>query len=228
MGQSRRKETVKSQVPSGAIRLFIADDEPLFLLGLQTFLERQGSIRIVGKATNAEALLRRARRAQPSLILLDMSTARQNDFEVLRQLRSLCPEAKILLFIGYANPQDLVKAIQAGALGCLHKESEPSLILQAIQTVQKGKPWFQREFTEGLFQAISLTDHSPYAPSVVLSRREQEMLQCLAQGMSNKEIANRFHLSVGTVKAHLSHLFRKLNLRNRKEAVHYALRHSLM
>lgn len=220
MGQSRHE---------GAVRVFIADDEPLFVLGLETFLKRQEGIRIVGKATNADALLRQAKRIRPSLILLDMSTARQNDFEVLWQLRSLCPDAKILLFISYANPQDLVKAIQGGALGCLHKGSDPSLILQAIQSVQKGKPWFQREFTEELFQAIILTNHSPPTPSVeMLSRREQEMLQCLAKGMSNKEIAKQLHLSVGTVKVHLSHLFRKLNLRNRKEAAHYALRHSLL
>lgn len=220
----------KIQTTAPPIPILICDDQPLFLLGLRAFLEQQNGIRIVAEARDADSLLHQASHTQPSIILMDMSTARRDEFRIIQQLREFCPKAKILILTSYANPVDLVAAIQAGALGYLLKESDPSLILKAISAVESGKPWIQRELAEQLFVAINhLTQLSPpVSPTHELSRREKEVLRLVAQGLSNKEIACQLHLSVQTVKVHLSHILRKLKVRNRTEAAQYAINHHMI
>ncbi len=227
MKREHLKPKLKTQTVAPPIPILICDDQPLFLLGLRAFLERQDGIRIVAEAGDGESLLLQASRTQPSVILMDMSTARKGEFEIIRQLREICPKARILIITSYANPVDLVAAIQAGALGYLLKESDPSLILRAINTIESGKPWIQRELAEQLFVAINhLTQMSPpVSPAHDLSHREREVLRLVAQGLSNKEIACKLHLSVQTVKVHLSHILRKLKVRNRTEAAQYAINH---
>lgn len=216
------KARLKKREPLPTTKILICDDHPLFLVGLRTFLERQEGICIVGEAHNAEELVRQAERTRPSIIFLDMSTARRNEFEVLQQLKGLCPDAKVLILVGYATPIDLVGAIQAGVLGFLLKKSDPNLILRAIRTIQEGKPWIQREFTPILFKALQ--ELAPEeAPVYKLSRRERAVLHLIARGLSNKEIAQQLNITVWTVKVHVSHILNKLKVRKRTEAARYAL-----
>ncbi len=123
MEQSKAHREKRTPLPT--TKILICDDHPLFLLGLRVFLEQQEGICVVGEAQNADELLRQASRTRPSLIFLDMSTARRTDFEILRQLRELCPDTKVLVLTGYATSMDLVSAIQVGALGYLFKKSDP-------------------------------------------------------------------------------------------------------
>lgn len=211
---------------SGQISVLLCDDHPLFLLGLKTFLEKQNGIRIVGEATNSDTLLKLATRFHPQIVIMDMSTAKRNDFSILHQLSEFCPDTKVIIITGYCDPMDLLRSIRAGAQGYLFKSSDPTLILNAIETIRDGKPWIQREFTEHLFDVISDLSRVAIPPSIqVLSLREREILRLVAEGMSNKEIANRLHLSVQTVKVHLTRIFHKLGVRNRVEAAQYALTH---
>lgn len=209
---------------SGQISVLLCDDHPLFLLGLKTFLEKQNGIKIVGEATDSDTLLRLATRLQPQIVIMDMSTAKRNDFSVLHQLTEFCPDTKVIIITGYCDPMDLLRSIRAGAQGYLFKSSDPTLILNAIATIRDGKPWIQREFTEQLFDVISDLSRIAIPPSVqILSLREREILRLVAEGMSNKEIANRLNLSVQTVKVYLTRIFHKLGVRNRVEAAQYAL-----
>ncbi len=220
MEQSKAHREKRTPLPT--TKILICDDHPLFLLGLRVFLEQQEGICVVGEAQNADELLRQASRTRPSLIFLDMSTARRTDFEILRQLRELCPDTKVLVLTGYATSMDLVSAIQVGALGYLFKKSDPDLILRAIRTIQEGKPWIQREFTPLLFRAIQ--EIAPAEPPVgKLSRQERTVLHLVAKGLSNKEIAQQLRLSVWTVKVHVSRILHKLKVRKRTEAAKYAL-----
>ncbi len=208
------------------ITLLLCDDHPLFLLGLKTFLERQDGIKVVGEATDAETLLKLATRLQPDIVIMDMSTAKRNDFLVLHQLAEFCPDAKVIIITSYCDPVDLLRSIRAGAQGYLFKSSDPNLILNAIATLRDGKPWIQREFTEQLFDVI--TDLSRIAmppPIQTLSLREREILRLVSEGLSNKEIALKLHLSVQTVKVYLTRIFHKLGVRNRVEAAQYAILH---
>lgn len=211
---------------SGQISVLLCDDHPLFLSGLKTFLEKQNGIKIVGEATDGDALLKLATRLQPQIVIMDMSTAKRNDFSILHQLAEFCPDTKVIIITGYCDPMDLLRSIRAGAQGYLFKSSDPTLILNAIATIRDGKPWIQREFTEQLFDVISDLSRVAIPPSIqTLSLREREILKLVAEGLSNKEIANRLHLSVQTVKVHLTRIFHKLGVRNRVEAAQYAFLH---
>jgi len=128
---------------SDQISVLLCDDHPLFLLGLKTFLEHQNGIKIVGEANDADTLLRLATRLQPQIVIMDMSTAKKNEFSILHQLAEFCPETKVIIITGYCDPVDLLRSIRAGAQGYLFKSSDPILILKAIETVRDGKPWIQ-------------------------------------------------------------------------------------
>ena len=221
--QTRR---IPSDLHSDQISVLLCDDHPLFLLGLKTFLERQNGIRIVGEATDADTLLRLATRLQPQIVIMDMSTAKKNEFSILHQLAEFCPETKVIIITGYCDPVDLLRSIRAGAQGYLFKSSDPILILKAIETVRDGKPWIQREITPHLFDVITdLSKAATVPPIQTLSLREREILRLVAEGLSNKEIANQLHLSVQTVKVYLTRIFHKLGVRNRVEAAQYAIVH---
>jgi DNA-binding NarL/FixJ family response regulator len=211
---------------SDQISVLLCDDHPLFLLGLKTFLEHQNGIKIVGEANDADTLLRLATRLQPQIVIMDMSTAKKNEFSILHQLAEFCPEAKVIIITGYCDPVDLLRSIRAGAQGYLFKSSDPVLILKAIETVRDGKPWIQREITPQLFDVITdLSKAATVPPIQTLSLREREILRLVAEGLSNKEIANQLHLSVQTVKVYLTRIFHKLGVRNRVEAAQYAIVH---
>jgi DNA-binding NarL/FixJ family response regulator len=211
---------------SDQISVLLCDDHPLFLLGLKTFLEHQNGIKIVGEANDAESLLRLATRLQPQIVIMDMSTAKKNEFSILHQLAEFCPETKVIIITGYCDPVDLLRSIRAGAQGYLFKSSDPVLILKAIETVRDGKPWIQREITPQLFDVITdLSKAATVPPIQTLSLREREILRLVAEGLSNKEIANQLHLSVQTVKVYLTRIFHKLGVRNRVEAAQYAIVH---
>ncbi len=199
------------------LRVLIADSCPLFLLGLQTFLAHQEGVAVVGVARTPEEVMELLRSRRPSLLIVDLAIARPNNFRVIRQAHHLAG-AKVVVITNYTSPEYLAGAIQAGALGYLFKESDPSLFLLAIRTVQEGKPWIQREFTEALFTLLK----GPVPPPQILTPRERSVLALLARGMTNKEIAYQLRIKPGTVKEHISRLLRKLNLRNRTEAAVYA------
>lgn len=226
----RRKRTSANlrtnNLLSGQVSVLLCDDHPLFLLGLRTFLEKQNGIRIVGEASDPDTLLRLATRLRPQIVIMDMSTAKQNDFSTLHQLAEFCPDAKVIIITGYCDPMDLLRSIRAGAQGYLFKSSDPVLILNAIATIRDGKPWLQREFTEQLFDVITDLSRVAVPSSIqVLSSREREILRLVAEGKTNKDIANQLHLSVQTVKVYLTRIFHKLGVRNRVEAAQYALIH---
>lgn len=208
------------------ISVLLCDDHPLFLLGLKAFLEQQNGIKIVGETTSAESLLRLAARLRPSIVIMDMSTAKKSDFSVLHQLTKSSPETKVIILTGNCDSLDLLKSIRAGAKGYVFKSSDPALILKAVETVYNGRPWIQREITPQLFEIISDLSRALSGPPIqTLSLREREILRFVAEGLTNKEIANKLHLSVQTVKVHLTRIFRKLGVRNRVEATQYALVH---
>jgi DNA-binding NarL/FixJ family response regulator len=227
MRQKRSSANLKTNnLHPGQVSVLLCDDHPLFLLGLRTFLEKQNGIRIVGEASDPDTLLRLAIRMQPQIVIMDMSTAKQNDFSTLYQLAEFCPDTKVIIITGYCDPIDLLRSIRAGAQGYLFKSSDPSLILNAIATIRDGKPWIQREFTEQLFDVITDLSRVAVPSSIqVLSSREREILRLVAEGKTNKDIANQLHLSVQTVKVYLTRIFHKLGVRNRVEAAQYALIH---
>ncbi len=216
--QSKRGNRTPDQVS-----LLLCDDHPLLLIGLKTFLTQHDGFLILGEATDGETLLHLASRLQPHIVIVDMSTAKRNNFQVLNQLNQTCPDTRIIILTNELDPLDLFRSLQAGVQGYLLKTSDPNLLIEAILSVHSGKPWLPPDLIPPLISVI--TDFSKALnlhPIQTLSLREREILRLVAEGLSNKEIANQLHLSVQTVKVYLTRVFQKLGVRNRVEAAQYA------
>lgn len=204
-----------------ATRVLLCDEQPLFLLGLRSFLENQTDIQVVAETQDPESLLYYASLTHPSIVILSMAIATQEGFQIIRHLRDIHPEARVILTIIRISSAELVEAVQSGVMGYILKEADPSLYLRAIVTLREGRPWIQRELAEELLHAVNELTQTPrpFVPPVEeLSYREREVLRLVAQGLSNREIADRLHLSVQTVKVYLTRIFHKLGVRNRTEA----------
>ncbi|MCX7969809.1 MAG: response regulator transcription factor [Armatimonadetes bacterium] len=216
-----RKRNQNSDI--GEISVIICDGQPLFRLGLRVVIEQQEGFHIVGEASDANELLKILARSVPKILILDMSIARQENFQLLRQIRTLYPAVKIVLTVPRSvHPIELANAIQVGAGAFILRDSQPNLVKMALQSVMLGKPWLQREFSEHIFH---LLNSLPVSDELIrsLTEKEKQILILVAKGMSNKEIAQQLGLSLQTVKTHVSRILQKLKVRTRVEAARYTL-----
>lgn len=205
------------------IPVVICDRQPLFRLGLRLAIEQVGDFYVVGEASDVSELLIVLKRVAPKVLILDMTIARLENFQVLRQIRTHYPNVKVVLTVPKSvNPIELAGAIQAGVAACLFRDSPPNLVKMALQSVVSGKPWIQREFAEHIFHVLNSLPISD-EPIRSLTERERQILILVAKGMSNKEIARYLGLSLQTVKTHVSRILQKLKVRSRAEATRYTL-----
>lgn len=205
------------------IPVVICDRQPLFRLGLRLAIEQIGDFYVVGEAGDVSELLIVLTHVVPKVLVLDMTIARLENFQVLRQIRTHYPDVKVVLTVPKSvNPIELAGAIQAGVAACLFRDSSPNLVKMALQSVMSGRPWIQREFAEHIFHVLNSLPISD-EPIRSLTERERQILILVAKGMSNKEIARYLGLSLQTVKTHVSRILQKLKVRSRAEAARYTL-----
>lgn len=205
------------------IPVVICDRQPLFRLGLRLAIEQMGDFYVVGEASDVGELLIVLKRVALKVLILDMTIARLENFQVLRQIRTHYPNVKVVLTVPKSvNPIELAGAIQVGVGACLFRDSPPNLVKMALQSVVSGKPWIQREFAEHIFRVLNSLPISD-EPIRSLTERERQILILVAKGMSNKEIARYLGLSLQTVKTHVSRILQKLKVRSRAEATRYTL-----
>ena len=210
------------------IRIFVVDDHTLFRRGLIALLRCEADFEVVGDAGDASEALRRAVELQPQLILLDNHLPGVRGVDALPGLKEAVPQAKILMLTVSEDEADLAAALRAGAAGYLLKTIEGDDLAKAIRCAATGESVVSPELTTKLvnaFRTSTGTAASPVpAPSAepVLSPREQDILRELARGVSNKEIARTLSIAETTVKIHVQHILRKLNLTSRVQAAVYA------
>ncbi len=206
-------------------RVLAIDDHPLFRKGVSDLIDMEPSLILVGEATNGQEGLALAKSLNPDLILLDINMKGMNGLETLKALKQEDTDALILMLTVSDNEEDVLTALRIGADGYLLKDMEPEDILESIRRALLGTVAISERLTQLLAKALrdenKLSDESIQAP---LTTREQEILQQIANGMSNKRIANALGISEGTVKVHVKHLLKKLNLHSRTEAAVWALR----
>ncbi len=206
-------------------RVLVIDDHPLFRKGVSDLIDMEPSLILVGEATNGQEGLALAKSLNPDLILLDINMKGMNGLETLKALKQEDTDALILMLTVSDNEEDVLTALRIGADGYLLKDMEPEDILESIRRALLGTVAISERLTQLLAKALrdenKLSDESIQAP---LTTREQEILQQIANGMSNKRIANALGISEGTVKVHVKHLLKKLNLHSRTEAAVWALR----
>lgn len=208
------------------IRVLIADDHPVVRDGLRGLMEIQPDIEVVGEARDGIEAVDQARSLKPDVMLLDMVMPGKDGVQAIIEIKEENPEARILVLTSYAEGEMAFPAIKAGALGYLLKDSSPEELLQAIHNVYRGQislhPTVARMLVEELGQPSELPPTEE-----PLTEREVDVLQLVAQGMSNQEIAETLVVGERTVSTHVSNILDKLHLANRTQATLYALRKGL-
>jgi NarL family two-component system response regulator LiaR len=208
-------------VPS--IRVLIADDHAIVRKGILALLATEPGIEVVGEAADGEMAVAQAERLQPDVVLMDLVMPGIDGLEAIRRITSHQPEARILVLTSFAGVDKIFPAIEAGALGYLLKDSGPGELVRAIREVYCGNSSLHPTVARRLLERVSQSsEHEPGTD--LLTERERAVLQLVAQGQSNRDIADRLAISESTVCTHVSHILAKLKLSSRTQAALYALR----
>jgi len=215
--------------PDAAVRLMVVDDHTLFRRGLVALLASDSSLSVIGEASDAGEAVRKAATLQPDVILLDNHLPGATGIQALPGLKDAAPNARIILLTVSEDAEDLQAALRAGAHGYLLKTIEGDLLAQAIHRAMKGEAVVSPEMTGKLVTAFRAASapapvEPPPAPDPLaqLSAREMQVLEQIALGASNKEIARTLEIAETTVKIHVQHILRKLNLSSRVQAAVFA------
>jgi DNA-binding NarL/FixJ family response regulator len=205
------------------IRTLIAEDHQLVSQGLESMLAGAESLELVGIVTTGEQAVDRAKAGTVDVILMDVNMGQgMNGIDATRAIKDQVPHTKILILTMFTDPGTVAKAVKAGADGYLSKGASKETVIQAILDVVEGKSVLDPHVTEGIFGRIGGRDHR------ALSDRELRVLQELTHGKSTKEVAENMYISEETVKTYLKQIFRKLDVRDRTEAVAEAFRRGLV
>jgi two-component system, NarL family, nitrate/nitrite response regulator NarL len=212
---------------SPPVRLLVVDDHTLFRRGLVALLAGDASLKVVGEASDAGEAVRQAGALQPDVILLDNHLPGATGIQALAGLKDAAPQARVLLLTVSEDEADLQAALRGGAHGYLLKTIEGDLLAQAIHRSMRGEPVISPEMTGKLVSAFQTSGLPPAEaarrdPVAQLSAREQQVLEQIALGASNKEIARTLAIAETTVKIHVQHILRKLDLTSRVQAAVYA------
>ncbi|HLB48541.1 MAG TPA: response regulator transcription factor [Anaerolineales bacterium] len=209
------------------MRVLVVDDHSLFRDGIVSLLEAAGYT-VVGQAGDGQAAIEAARRTQPDLVLMDITMPHMSGLEALRQIRVELPDVKVVMLTVSDDDTDLLEAIKAGASGYLVKNLNAEEFLQILSGLEHGEVAMTRQTTARLIHG--LTQPPPPQPDgrETLTAREIELLRLVAQGLSNKAVAQKLSLSENTIKYHLKNILQKLGVQNRTEAASYAIRAGLL
>jgi DNA-binding NarL/FixJ family response regulator len=204
-----------------AVRVVVVDDHALFRRGLIELLRDMPELKVVGEAGNGQEALEVIRQAMPDVVLLDINMPHMDGLRTLEVLRKSSSSPKVLMLTVSQHEEDLMHAIRSGADGYLLKNVEPEELRKAILRVYQGEGALSPEVTAPVLRAIAY--QSEIANRQILSDRELEVLECLADGQTTGQIAAKLYISDNTVKTHVRHILEKLEASNRTEAVSKAI-----
>lgn len=218
-----------------AIRILVVDDHTLFRRALTALLARDPALQVVGDAGDAGEAQRKAEQLQPDLILLDNHLPGVNGVDALPALQTAAPATRIVMLTVSEDEADLAAALRGGACGYLLKTIEGDALSSAIRRAMRGESVIADEMTGKLFAAVRGSDPArapvpaagPSSPLSTLSSREGDILRAIARGASNKEIARELDIAESTVKIHVQHLLRKLDVSSRVHLAVIANQHGL-
>lgn len=212
------------------VRVLLADDHGVVRKGLRLLLEQYPELEVVGEAANGREVVRLAREIQPDVVLMDIAMPLLNGIDAAEQIRKADDRIGLVILTMHADEEYLLRALNAGVKGYLLKESAEQDLLRAVLTVAQGKPFFSPAITQTLLEDYMrvLKQHSLSDSFELLTNREREILQLLAEGKTNKDVAQLLNVAVSTVESHRINLMQKLNLHNTAELVLYAVRKNIV
>lgn len=207
------------------IKVLVADDHTVVRQGLRALLKSEEDIEVVGEAENGRQAVMLARKTPPDVVVMDVAMPLLNGLEATRQIIRSCPNTKVLVLTSYGDDDCVHQLMQAGASGYLIKQTAANELLKAIREVQRGNAFFSPAIAKRLRdqgrEAFS-TGHTS-RKSITLTSRESEVLQLIAEGFSNKQIAAELGISIKTVEKHRQQVMNKLNIHDVAGLTRYAL-----
>jgi len=208
------------------IRVLVVDDHAIVRKGIRALLSREHEIEVIGEAADGEAAIDQAQRLCPDVILMDLVMPKLDGIEAIKRIVAQQSKARILVLTSFAADDKVFPAIKMGAFGYLLKDSGPDELVQAIHHVYRGEPSLDPSIARKLLQELS------HPPKIVpttdpLTERELDVLRLVAQGKSNREIAEQLVITEMTVRTHVSNILSKLHLASRTQAALYALKEGL-
>ena len=204
------------------ISLILADDHPLVLKGLELLLSTEPDFTVLAYCADGEQVLQAVRRQVPDILVLDLNMPKKDGRMVLRELRLEQPSLKTVLLTATLSEDEALDAIRLGVRSMVLKEMAPQLLIECLRKVQAGEEWLEkRSFRRALGRMLQREDQLRQALET-LTLREIALTRLVASGLTNQQIADELHISEGTVKVHLHHIYAKLGLRNRVGLTLYA------
>jgi DNA-binding NarL/FixJ family response regulator len=212
------------------IRVLVADDHSVVRQGLRAWLEKSGNIQVVAEAADGRDAIVLAEELKPEIVIMDIAMPMLNGIEATAQITRRNPQTGVIILSVHADESYILRALGAGAKGYLLKEATEKDLLPAVRSVQAGKPFFSPAIAKVLLEDYMrmLRQNNLQDSYELLSEREREVLQLLAEGKSNKEVAQLLNLSPHTIDSHRTNLMQKLGLHNTAEIVLYAVRKNII
>jgi DNA-binding NarL/FixJ family response regulator len=209
-----------------AIGVFLADDHAVVREGLRLVLEAHPDIRVLGEASDGRGAVSEVRRLLPDVVIMDIAMPQSNGIEATLRLRELVPSAKVVILSMHSTTEHIFRALRAGALGYLLKESAGAEVVDAVRAVHAGGRYLSQKIAAHVVDDY-LREGQPASPLQALSRRELEVVQLVAEGKTSAEIAALLSLSPKTVETYRSRLMQKLGVNDVPSLVKFAIQHGL-
>jgi two-component system, NarL family, response regulator LiaR len=211
---------------SEKITVLITDDHSVVRQGVRVFLETQPEIEVLGEADSGQQAIDMCSELAPDVVLLDLLMPKMNGVEATRQIKQVSPRSNIVILTSYHDDEFIVPAIKAGALSYLLKDVSPDELIAAVKKASIGEAVLHPQVAQKLMKGLRENGENQIVEE--LSKRELEVLQLVAEGLSNLEIAERLFISDKTVKSHVSNILGKLHLADRTQAAVYAWRNKVV
>jgi DNA-binding NarL/FixJ family response regulator len=212
-----------------AVSIVLADDHPIVRRGLRSLLGTESDFSIVGEAGDGLETVRLVERLHPDVLVLDQMMPGLSGLDALRIIRQRSPRTRVVILSMYSNNAFIAEALKNGATSYVLKSCTEENLVRAVREAAGGRRFLSPQVSEAAIDAyIEQTRAGPFDPHETLTAREREVLQLLAEGNTNPQIANRLHISQRTVENHRANLMRKLGLQNYSEVIRYALRRGLI
>jgi NarL family two-component system response regulator LiaR len=203
------------------------DDHGVVREGLRTYLELVDDLEVIGEAANGLEAVAQVGQHKPDVALMDLVMPEMDGIEATRKIGAVSPSTRVIVLTSFADNEQVFPAIKAGATGYLLKDVSPGDLANAIRAVHDGETYLHPDITKRLVDQLASSSTDPKPTLDELTPRETEVLQLIAQGMSNREIAHDLTISEKTVKTHVSNILSKLHLADRTQAAIYAHRHGV-
>ena len=211
---------------AGKTRVMIVDDHEVVREGLRSLLRRREELAIVGEADSVASAIKEARRTEPDVVIMDVRLPDGSGVEACREIRAERPDTKVLMLTSYADEEAVFASIMAGAVGYLLKQTSTRTLIEAIERVMKGESLLDPAVTRRVLERVRSGKQDEDDGLGLLSEQERKILDLIAEGKTNKEIAKEIFLSDKTVKNYVSSILSKLNMRRRSEAAAFIARRS--